>query len=67
MFLSFYPGVESTGHDRHSSGGGQSDPPRQHGAGQFSGGAGLPTPVEDPQWLRPAERPGAAGLPTTGK
>lgn len=60
------PPVESAGPDRHPSGGRQPHPPRQHRAGESCGGADLPAPVENPQRLRPAERPGPTRLPTTG-
>lgn len=62
----FIAHAESAGPDRHSSGGRQSNPARQHCARESCGGANLPTTVENPQRLRPAERPGPARLPTTG-
>lgn len=61
------PLAESAGPDRHSAGGRQSNPARQHRARESCGGANLPATVENPQRLRPAERPGPARLPTTGR
>lgn len=63
----FVPPAESAGPDRHTSGGRQSYPARQHRAGEYCGGANLPGTVENPQRLRPAERPGPARLPTAGR
>lgn len=62
----FVSPVESAGSDRHTSGGRQSHPARQHRAGESCRGANLPATVENPQRLRPAERPGPTRLPTTG-
>lgn len=62
----FVAPAEPAGFDRHPVGGGQSNPSRQHGSGESRGGSDLPASVENPQRLRPADRPGPAGLPTTG-
>lgn len=58
--------VEPAGPDGDSAGGRKSHPPRQHGAGEPGGGADLSASVENPQRLRPAERPGPARLPAAG-
>lgn len=63
----FVPPAESAGPDRHTSGGRQSYTARQHRAREYCGGANLPATVENSQRLRPAERPGPARLPTTGR
>uniref|UniRef100_A0A8P0NSY8 ISL LIM homeobox 2 n=1 Tax=Canis lupus familiaris TaxID=9615 RepID=A0A8P0NSY8_CANLF len=57
---------EPPGIDGDAPGGGQPHPPRERRAGQRRGGADLPAPVESPQRVRPAERPGPTRLPAAG-
>lgn len=67
-FFPFPPHIspEPAGPHRDASGGWESYPTWEHGAGEPGGGSDLPASVESPEWVRAAERPGPARLPTTG-
>lgn len=67
VFSMYFSLAESAGPDGHSAGSRQSHPTRHHRAGQPGGGADLPAAMENPQRLRPAERPGPARFPTAGR
>lgn len=65
--MSVFPShAEPAGPHGHRDGGRQSYPAWEHSSGEPCGGADIPATVEKSQRLRAAERPGAAGLPTTG-
>lgn len=66
-WASFLLHAEPAGPHGHSDGGKQSYPAWEHSSGEPCGGADVPATLEKSERLCAAERPGAAGLPATGR